>query len=134
MTALTITYDETNRGIALWVHTRADVPTRPILFDADQAHVLLHELGRAINTGETALRTVNGDQWPRVEVGWDQTVGKVAIWLQPRPDGPRGPILLPAVKACEVIAALHQAIDDRDRMRGDIDAIREADPDDFRGN
>ena len=133
MPNLTITYDETHRGIGLWVQTRTDVPPWPILFDADHAHVLLRGLGEAINNGETALRTVNGDQWPRVEVGWDQAVGKVAVWLQSGPDGPRGPILLPAVKACDLIAALHSAIDDCDRLRGELDEIGDADPDDFRG-
>ena len=133
MTTLDVTYDETHRGIALRVQTRADVPAQPILLTADEAHVLLRGLGEAINNGETELLTVTGDQWPRVEVGWDQVVGKVAVWLQGNPNGPRGPILLPAVKACDLIGALHSAIDDRDRLRGDLDEIGDADPDDFRG-
>jgi hypothetical protein len=98
MPNLTITYDETHRGIGLWVQTRTDVPPWPILFDADQAHVLLRGLGEAINNGETALRTVNGDQWPRVEVGWDQAVGKVAVWLQSGPDGPKARFCCPPSK------------------------------------
>lgn len=63
MTAITITYDETHRGIALWVQTRADVAAHRILFDADQAHVFLRGLHEAID-GETTLRSVNGEDWP----------------------------------------------------------------------
>ena len=89
MPNLTITYDETHRGIALWVQTRTDVPPWPILFDADQAHILLSGLHGAID-GETELRTVNGEDWPRVTVGWDEKLGKVAIWLQASAEGQPG--------------------------------------------
>ena len=106
----------------------------PILLDADQAHVLLRGLGEAINNSETELLTVTGDRWPRVEVGWDQAAGKVAVWLQTRPDGPRGPILCTVDEAHTLIDGLHKAIDDRDRMRGEIDEIRTLTPDDFRGS
>lgn len=132
MPNLTITYDETHRGIGLWVQTRTDVPPWPILFDADQAHILLSGLHGAID-GETELRTVNGEDWPRVTVGWDEKLGKVAIWLQASAEGQPGAILRTVEEADDLIDALHCAIDDRDRLRGDLDEIRDADPDDFRG-
>ena len=69
-------------------------------------------------------------QWTELSAA---RVGKVAIWLETRPDGPRGPILCTVDEAHTLIDGLHKAIDDRDRMRGEIDEIRTLTPDDFRG-
>jgi hypothetical protein len=67
------------------------------------------------------------DTWPKVSVTYDER----GIALQSRPDGPTAPIIIDVDTAHALLNALQRAIDDRDRLRGQIDEIHEADPDAF---
>jgi hypothetical protein len=50
---ITVTYDE--KGIALWIQSRPDGPTAPVVLTVDDAHTLLSALHAAIDDRD-ALR------------------------------------------------------------------------------
>jgi hypothetical protein len=92
--------------------------------DADEAIKLQGALRRAVADQQyTEMKVINGERWPRVSVCVDQTVHRPCVWFRQSPDGPPLPVLLHPAEAQNVIDALQVAIDDRDRLRGDLDEI-----------
>lgn len=116
-------------GIAFWVRTRPGTDMTPIFLNSDHALVLERGLREAVG-GATDPLVVNAGDWPRLEVGYDAKVSAVAVYLQPRPDGPRAPFLLVDGAAYGLADSTHRIISERDDLRRQI-YEREADPDDF---
>jgi hypothetical protein len=73
--------------------------------------------------------TAQQSTWPKITVTHDEN--GIALWIQARPGGLTAPIILSADDACTLMSALRLAIGDRDRLRGQLDEIRDAHPDDF---